>query len=284
MELLIRCVGGSYAKVFQIQTTSTCGDIMDIAIVTGASSGMGREFARILDGEKLGEIWAVGLGAEALLALKAELQTPVRIFDVDLTNGGVQTVVDALKEAQPNVRWLINSAGFGKFGRYDEIPVHESTNMVRLNCECLVAMTEYTLPFMTAGAKIAEFSSVAAFQPTPYQNVYAATKAFVHSYARALNVELKPREILVCAVCPFWTNSGFFARAEFTEQKVIPNKGKIYDPKDVVEKAYKDMKKGKDFSMYSFRARSQTRAVKFLPVKMVMNTWVNQQGFKKRYK
>lgn len=257
---------------------------MDIAIVTGASSGMGREFARVLDGEKLQEIWAIGLGAEALEALKAELNTSVRIFNIDLTNGGVQTVVEALKEAKPNVRWLINAAGFGKFGRYDEIPVEESTNMVRLNCECLVAMTEYTLPYMSAGAKIAEFFSVAAFQPTPYQNVYAATKAFVHSYARALNVELKPREILACAVCPFWTNSGFFARAEFTEQKVIPNKGKIYDPKDVVEKAYKDMKKGKDFSMYSFRARSQTRAVKFLPVKMVMNTWINQQGFKKRYK
>lgn len=258
--------------------------MMDIAIVTGASSGMGREFARILDGEKLGEIWAIGLGVEALSALKAELQTPVRIFDVDLTDGGVQTVVEALKKSKPNVRWLVNSAGFGKFGRYDEIPVEESTNMVRLNCECLVAMTEYTLPYMTAGAKIAEFSSVAAFQPTPYQNVYAATKAFVHSYARALNVELKPREILVCAVCPFWTNSGFFARAEFTEQQVIPNKGKIYDPKDVVAKAYKDMKKGKDFSMYSFRARSQTRAVKFLPVKLVMSTWLSQQGFKKRYK
>lgn len=257
---------------------------MNIAIVTGASSGMGREFARILDGEGLEEIWAVGMGAEALSALKEELNTSVRIFDVDLTKGGLEKVVQTVQEEKPNVRWLVNAAGFGKFGRYDEIPVEESTNMVRLNCECLVALTEHTLPFMTEGAKIAQFSSVAAFQPTPYENVYAATKAFVYSYARSLNMELKPRKILCTAVCPFWTNSAFFARAEFTQHKVIPNKGKVYQPQDVVKKAYKDMKKGKDFSMYGFRARSQTRLVKLMPVKTVMNTWVKQQKFNKRYK
>lgn len=257
---------------------------MKIAVVTGASNGMGREFARVLDNEGLDGIWAIGLEKENLEALAAELKTPTRIFAVDLTGGGVEEVVAALQQEKPSVRWLINAAGFGKFGRYDEIPVAESTNMVRLNCECLVALTEYTLPFMSEGAKIAEFSSVAAFQPTPYQNVYAATKAFVHSYARALNVELKPRKILVTAVCPFWTNSAFFSRAECTKEKVVKKMVALYEPADVVKKAYKDMKKGKDFSMYGFKARSQTRLVKLAPVKFVMNTWVKQQKFNKRYK
>ena len=257
---------------------------MKIAIVTGASNGMGREFARILDTQGLEEIWAVGLEENNLKELQAELNTPVRIFAVDLTDGGLEEIVEKLQAEQPNVRWLVNAAGFGKFGRYDEIPVSESTNMVRLNCECLVSLTEHTLPYMVEGAKIAQFSSVAAFQPTPYQNVYAATKAFVHSYARALNVELKPRKILVTAVCPFWTNSAFFNRAERKDKKVVQKMVALYEAKDVVEKAFKDMQKGKDFSMYGFKARAQTRLVKFFPVKMVMKTWVKQQNFHKRYK
>ena len=257
---------------------------MKIAIVTGASNGMGREFARILDTQGLNEIWAVGRKEGNLKQLQAELKTPVRIFAVDLTNGGLEEVIESLQAEKPDVRWLVNAAGFGKFGRYDEIPVAESTNMVRLNCECLVSLTEHTLPFMTEGAKIAQFSSVAAFQPTPYQTVYAATKAFVHSYARALNVELKPRKILVTAVCPFWTNSAFFDRAERKDEKVVQKMIALYEPKDVVKKAFKDMQKGKDFTMCGFKARSQTRLVKFLPVKMVMKTWVKQQKFNKRYK
>ena len=183
---------------------------MKIAVVTGASNGMGREFARILDGEGLQEIWAIGLEKENLQQLQKQLKTPVRIFAVDLTDGGTEEVISAVRETSPDVRWLVNAAGFGKFGRYDEIPVAESTNMVRLNCECLVSLTENLLPFMHEGSKIAQFSSVAAFQPTPFQNVYAATKAFVYSYARALNVELKPRKITVTAVCPYWTDSAFF--------------------------------------------------------------------------
>lgn len=257
---------------------------MKIAVVTGASNGMGREFARILDGEGLHEIWAIGLEKENLQQLQKQLKTPVRIFAVDLTDGGTEEVISAVRETSPDVRWLVNAAGFGKFGRYDEIPVAESTNMVRLNCECIVSLTENLLPFMHEGAKIAQFSSVAAFQPTPFQNVYAATKAFVYSYARALNVELKPRKITVTAVCPFWTDSAFFRRAECTEKKVVTNMCVLYKPQDVVKKAYADMKKGKDFSMYGFKARSQTRLVKFMPVKLVMKTWVKQQKFDKRYK
>ena len=257
---------------------------MKIAIVTGASNGMGREFARILDTQGLEEIWAVGRSEANLLQLQAELNTPVRIFAVDLTNGGLEKIIEGLQAEKPDVRWLVNAAGFGKFGRYDEIPVSESTNMVRLNCECLVSLTEHVLPFMNEGAKIAQFSSVAAFQPTPYMNVYAATKAFVHSYARALNVELKPRKILVTAVCPFWTNSAFFNRAERKDTKVVQKMIAFYEPKDVVKKAFKDMQKGKDLSIHGFKARTQTCLVKLVPVKTVMNTWVKQQKFQKRYK
>lgn len=258
---------------------------MKIAIVTGASNGMGREFVKILDEkETLDEIWGVGRSADNLAALASTLKTKFRAFAVDLTNGGMQAVVDAVAEVQPDVKWLVNAAGFGKFGRYDEIPVSESMNMVRLNCEVLVGLTENILPYMHEGAHIAEFSSVAAFQPTPYQNVYAATKAFVYSYARALNVELKPRKITCTAVCPYWTKSAFFDRAGQTERKVVTKMVALYDPHDVSLHAYKDIVKGRDISVHGFKARMQVRAVKLCPVKFVMRTWVKQQNFDKRYK
>ena len=257
---------------------------MKIAIVTGASSGMGKEFALKLDELGLEEIWIVALDQSGLDETAAQMKTPCKTFAVDLTKDGIDILRERLEAEKPNIRWLVNASGFGKFGRYDEIPVEQSTNMVRLNCEALVAITEYCLPYMEAGAKIAEFSSVAAFQPTPYQNVYAATKAFVHSYARALNVELRPRKISVTAVCPFWTKSAFFDRAGQTEKHVVIKFAAMYEPKDVVKKAYKDIMRGKDISICGATARAQVRMVRIVPTTMVMNTWVKQQKFNKRYK
>lgn len=258
---------------------------MNIAIVTGASSGMGKEFALKLDlCQNLDEIWLVALDQSGLDETAAQMRTPTRTFAADLTKDGVDMLRGCLDEAKPNVRWLIYASGFGKFGRYDEIPVEQSANMIRLNCESMVTVTEYCLPYMNAGAKIAEFSSVAAFQPTPYQNVYAATKAFVHSYARALNMELRPRKINVCAVCPFWTKSKFFDRAGQTEKHVVIKFAAMYEPRDVVNKAYKDIMRGKDISICGFIARSQVRLVRLIPTKIVMNTWIKQQKFHKRYR
>lgn len=257
---------------------------MKIAIVTGASSGMGKEFALKLDSLKLDEIWLVALDQSGLDETAQAMTTPTKTLAVDLTKEGVDVLRANLEQSNPDVRWLVNASGFGKFGRYDEIPVEQSTNMVRLNCEALVAVTEYCLPYMSAGAKIAEFSSVAAFQPTPFQNVYAATKAFVHSYARALNVELRPRKISVTAVCPFWTKSNFFDRAGQTERHVVIKFSAMYDPKEVVNRAYKDIMRGKDISICGATARAQVRMVRIVPTTMVMNTWVKQQKFDKRYK
>ena len=123
---------------------------MKIAIVTGASNGMGREFAKILDRENLEEIWGIGLEEENLKQLADELATPFRAFAVDLTNGGVDQVVEQLQQGNHDVRWLVNSAGFGKFGRYDEIPVEQSTNMVRLNSNLAKSLVQ---PFARTGQK-----------------------------------------------------------------------------------------------------------------------------------
>ncbi len=257
---------------------------MKIAIVTGASSGMGKEFALKIDALGMDEIWGVALEENLLDEVKSQLKTPMRCFAVDLTVDGVQIVKDALAQANAEVAWLVNASGFGKFGRYDQIPTDQALNMIKLNCEALVAMTDACLPYMGQGSHIVQFGSVAAFQPTPYVNVYAATKAVVYSYSRALRVELKSRKIKVTVICPFWTKTAFFNRAEKQQgEKVIVKYTVMYDAQKVVNKAFADAQKGKARSIYGFVARWQVRLVKLLPVSWVMKIWCNQQKFDKRY-
>ena len=258
----------------------------NIAIITGASSGMGREFVRQLDGQ-YEEIWGIGLGQEALDRVKEETKTPFVGLDLDLTKQeSFDIIVKMLEEEKPNVQFLANCSGFGKFGRYDEIDVKDSANMVDLNCKALLMMTEYVLPYMKEGGRIVEIASVAGFQPIPYMAVYGASKAFVVSYARAINQELKSQKIKVTCVCPFWTKTAFFDRAKETQAKNegITYYAAMYKPEDVVKKAIKDSKKGKELSICGFIARSQVRLVSMLPKKLVMATWIKQQKLKKKYK
>lgn len=259
-----------------------------IAVITGASSGMGRKFCERLDSLGLDEIWGLGLGKEALEELKSSLQTNFRYFDMDLTvHENLAIYKKALQDAQPDVQWLVNCSGFGKFGRYDEIPVESSMNMVDLNCRALLFMTETTIPFMNRGGRIVQISSVAGFQPIPFIAVYGATKAFVISYSRALNVELKSRGISVTTVCPFWTKTAFFDRAKRTNSKiskdVVTKYVVMYDPEKVVKKAVKDAMKRKEMSIYGFVARSQVRLVKCIPTKWTMGIWMGQQKLKQKY-
>lgn len=257
-----------------------------IGVITGASSGIGREFVRQLDG-KFDEIWGIALEKDLLDKVKEEIKTPFKSLDLDLTKEeSFDTYLTMLKDEEAVVDLLVNASGFGKFGRYDEINVLSSANMVDLNCKALLKMTEFTLPYMQEGGKIVNIASVAGFQPIPYIATYGATKSFVISYSRALNQELRGRKISITTVCPFWTKTAFFDRATKTSAKnqVVSKYAVMYDAKKVVAKAIKDAYKGKEMSIYGFVARSQVRLVSMLPKKLVMKTWIRQQKLNKKYK
>ena len=262
---------------------------MKIAAITGASSGMGREFCRQLDDRGFDEIWGFGLGEENFASLKAELKTKLRVYDMDLTSeDNIKKIEAELEKEKPEVEFLVNASGFGKFGRYDEMSRETKVNMIDLNCSALVKMTEIMLPYMKEGAKIVQIASVAAFQPIPYIAIYAATKAFVLSYSRAMNVELKSRKISMTCLCPFWTKTAFFDRAKKINSKtgneVVTKYVVMYDPKMIVRKAIKAADKRKELCVPGFIARSQVRLVKILPHKVVMKIWCNQQKFKAKYR
>lgn len=257
---------------------------MKIAVVTGASSGMGREFATQIDSYGFDEIWGIALNQDGLDSLKEELKTPVKTFALDLTKKESFTIyTEELKKNNPSVELLINCSGFGKFGSYEQIPLEQSCNIIDLNCKGTIKMTELTLPYIPKKGRIIEIASISGFAPVPYVNVYAASKAFLKSYSISLGVELRPREISVTCVCPFWTKTQFFNRAKTTENEVISHYQTMYDPKKVVSYALKCAEKRKRFSLYGVTTKFMTFLTRVLPTSWFLAIWVKQQGFKKKY-
>ena len=253
-----------------------------IAIITGASSGIGRRFAETVENMgKFDEVWVIARRLDRLENLKDTVKFPVRPIALDLTSADApKALEDLLKEENPDVKLLVNCSGFGIFRSVEDSAYEDNLNMVDLNCKAVTYCCQIALPYMREGAKIINIASVAAFQPIPYINVYAATKAYVLYFSRALNRELKKRGITVTAVCPFWTKTEFFNRAVDEKNKVVKYYAAMYDPKDIVKRAMRDAKRGKDVSKYGFVARFQAALCKILPHSLVMSVWQRQQKLK----
>ena len=253
---------------------------MNIAVVTGASSGMGREFVLQLEQYvKVDQIWVIARRAEALESLAEAVSAQVKVVALDLCASESYAAYEKLlAEEKPNVKLLVNAAGFGKFGAYDKVPLEDDLRMIDLNCKALVAMTRLTLPYMASGSHILQLDSLSAFQPVPYITTYGATKAFVLSYSRAMNRELKIRGIRMMSMNPGWVKTEFFNHALVTNSGEVQYYNRLYEAKDVVATGLKDLYRSKkDYSVHGFPTRMQVRLVKLLPHSMVMNTWLGQQ-------
>lgn len=259
---------------------------MRIAIVTGATSGMGREFAvTVKEHFQVDQIWAIARDKEKLEALEKDAAIPVKTISLDLSKEeSFEKIEQLLGEEKPEVALLINASGFGKFKFVMDTDYRENLNMIDLNCKAVLALCQITLPYMVDGGKILNIASVAAFQPIPGIDTYGATKAFVLQFSRALNQELKlqGRDIHVMALCPFWTKTKFFDRAieEEGDLPVVKKYVAMYEAKDVVRGGWKNLLKGKDVYIHGFQAKLQAMGVKLLPHKVVMKVWVNQQKLK----
>lgn len=195
---------------------------MRIAVITGASSGLGREFVRQLgkDGQ-LDEIWAIARREDRLKELQSMVSCPVRPLPLDLTRReSIDALTSLFRQEQPDILWLVCAAGFGRIGLSAEIPASDNDAMIDLNCRAAVDVTAAALPWIHQGGKILEICSTAGFQPMPGINVYAATKAFLQSYAKALHHELLGSGIHVTAVCPYWIQDTEFIP---TAQKITQN-------------------------------------------------------------
>ena len=252
-----------------------------IAVITGASSGMGREFVLALDKQQdFDELWLIARRRDKLEALAAETRAPVRAISLDL---GVQSEIDKykalLETEQPDVRVLVNAAGFGKFKAFTDLSLEEQLAMIDLNDKALVSMTYLTLPYMTEGACIYQLGSLSSFQPVPYITTYGATKSFVLSYSRAMNRELKGCGIRVMAMNPGWVKTEFFNHAFQTNgDNEVQYFNYVYEADECVATGLKDLYKSKkDYSIHGLPVKLQVLGVKLLPHSIVMNIWLNQQ-------
>lgn len=247
---------------------------MKIVVVTGASSGMGREF--VYAAEKVyspDEIWVIARREERLRELSESCRIPIRVLALDLLEE--TSFIHYRKQLQaqkPQILALVNASGFGRFGLTENMPLEDLCTLIELNIRALVVMTQLSLPYMTRGSCVFQFASLSAFQPLPYMNIYAATKAFVLHYARALNAELRPRGIRVMAICPGWVRTEFFRHARNGD--AITYFGRIYEARDVVAKAIRDMHRKKDTSLYGLRVRAQAILSRLLPQRLSIYFWL----------
>jgi short-subunit dehydrogenase len=182
-----------------------------MTLITGASAGLGAEFARQC--AKRGEALAlVARRRDRLDALKAELGGDVHIFAADLAlPGAAESLIAELEAEGLSVATLINNAGFGLAGQFAERPLERQREMIDLNIRTLTELCHLVLPAMRAAGKgaILNVASTAAFQPGPNMAVYYATKAYVLSFTEALHHELNGTGIKVSALCPGPTHSEF---------------------------------------------------------------------------
>ena len=247
---------------------------MKIAIVTGASSGIGREFVKQMGHfyRNLDEIWVIARRGHRLQELNQLSSIPVRILEGDLLREEVYEKLETLlREETPDLRMLVNGAGFGKSGTVEQILGENKTaqaEMIGLNCSALSRVTFCCLPYVSRGSRIIQMASAAAFSPQPSFAVYAATKAYVLSFSRSLGAELKSRGIHVTAVCPGPVDTEFFQVSGELENplKIVVK----VRPQGVVRKALLDSRAGKDISVYGLPMKCAHAASKLLPHRLIL--------------
>lgn len=241
---------------------------MNVIVITGASSGMGMEFARKMDlaFSNVDEFWLVARRRDKLAQLAGELVHKARVFAMDVTDkAGMNRLEEALKEQHAVVRILVNCAGYGVMGSFENLDREQTLGIVRLNCEALTDMTYRLLPFMRRNSRIIQLASSAAFMPQPDFAVYAASKAYVHSFSRAIGAELKERGIYVTSVCPGPVDTPFFDIAEKDGKTLAVKKLTMVKPEKVVDLALRDSYFKRPISIYSLPIKAFNVAAKLIP-------------------
>lgn len=231
--------------------------MLRIAIVTGASVGLGKEYVRQLDQSgEVDEIWMVARRSDLLDSVAADLvHSKGRVFAADLTRAEtMKPFYEALHREKHDVVWLVNNAGFGKTGAFDRPPVEVNLSMVDLNIRAMVEMTQRVLPHCRRGCHILQVGSSAGWKPMPNFSLYAATKSFVNSFAIALHYELADRGITVTAVCPGPVATDFFDVSSMGSDKA-PRQTRGADPAKVVATSLEDARAGRAESVCGFSVK-----------------------------
>src|SRR6184192_465933 len=240
------------------------------ALITGASSGIGLELARLLAADGVNLV-LLARSRGKLHDLAATLgNVKVHVVTRDLAHPSVpQEVFDELKEKSITVDWLVNNAGFGAHGKFAELSLPDQLEMMQVNMTALVHLTHLFLPQMLArrSGRIMNVASTAAFQPGPLMAVYYASKSFVLSFSEALANELSGSGVSVTCFCPGATATGFAQRAHMEGSRLF--RMQAMDARTAAQAGYEGMRRGQTLVIPGLRNRVLAQSVRFSPRKLV---------------
>ncbi len=247
---------------------------MNVVIITGASSGIGLEFAVKMDSafHNIDEFWLVARREDKLREAAKLLNHRTRLFPMDITDSTQLDILeDAAIEQNAAVRMLINCAGYGLLGEFGGQDTDAALGMIRLNCMALTELTHRMIPYMRRNSRIIQLASCAAFLPQPDFAVYAASKSYVLSFSRALRRELKPFGIWVTSVCPGPVDTPFFDIAEQGGSTLAIKKLVMVSAEKVVEQALRDSYYRRDMSVCSLPIKGMHMLSKVLPHRVILD-------------
>ena len=270
-RLVLILVGISYF----VGTRKDNTRMKNVALITGASSGIGLELAKI-HGSQKNDLVLVARSTNKLLKLKNELESQYGIQVLNIPKDlsipeAAQEVYEVVIEKGIEVEYLINNAGMGDFGLYHETSWEKEEMMINLN---ILALSQFTKLFGSDMVKrghgrIMNVSSTAAFQPGPLMAVYYASKHYVQAYSEALYEEWKEFGVSVTALCPGATATGFSEVADMEDSKLFKGK-KLPSASEVAEYGHKAMMKGEMVAIHGAMNSIMAKSAKFAPKKMVL--------------
>lgn len=253
------------------------------ALVTGGTSGIGYELAKLLakDGYN---IILVARGEEGLENAKKELESTYNIKALTISKdlfyaGNAFELVDEVREKGIQVDILVNDAGQGLYGEFKDTDIQRELEIVQLNISSLLALTKLFLQDMVARGqgKILNLASIAGKLPGPRQAVYHGTKAFVHSFTEAIRSELKDSGVTITSLLPGATDTDFFNKAGMQESKIV-QQGELADPAKVARDGYDALMSGDDMVISGFKNKMQVGMSNVMPDSTVADKMKKQQA------
>ena len=240
-----------------------------IAVITGATGDIGEEFVKKLIND-VDSIWAVGRNENKLAALKDAYGDKIIPVKADLADKDeILSLCAKIEQEKPYIKYLVNNAGVAKMAPVSEFSLEEISNMLDINDKAATLICRASIPYMAKDSFILNIASASAFQPNPYIAIYSASKAYLLSFTRSLNVE---NDGITCtAVCPGWVDTKMLPKTNKGKEIKYPG---MVTAVQVVDAALNDCKKGRDVSVCSFYYRYMRFLSKVMPHRTLMKYWV----------
>jgi uncharacterized protein len=255
------------------------------ALITGASSGIGYELAKLFAADGYNLV-LVARSADQLKQvatdLRSQFRVTVKVIPLDLAAElAAKFLFDQLRREGIAVDILVNNAGFGAFGEFAHMPGEEILGQIQLNITALTQLTRFFLPAMLErrSGKVMNVASTAAFQPGPLMAVYYATKAYVLSFSEAIANEVRGSGVTVTCFCPGPTNTNFAKRAGTEKSRLFRQIGAM-DAATAARDGYRGLMAGKTVLISGARNWMVAESVRFAPRKMVaaISRWIVEKA------